>query len=365
MAKKIKLALVMGGVSGEHEVSLVSAWNIWSGLDKKKYEVGVVAIDKNGEWYFSKGKNIWINPVNVKNVKINSEVVKTAAVRKDGKAVLIDLKNGKNLFQVDIFFPITHGTFGEDGCLQGLFEMLGAAYVGPGVLGSAVGMDKDFAKRLLSAADVLNAEGYVLKSNRINPSDIDEIAKDLGFPVFVKPASLGSSVGVSKAKDKKQLLSAIKNAFKYDVKVIVEKAINGREIECSVMGNEKPIVSVPGEIKLKSEFYSYDAKYISENDAAPVPRAELSEKQKRKVQETAMYVYDVLGCEGMARVDFFLTEKDELYVNEINTLPGFTSVSMFPKMFAESGIGYTDLLDRLVGYAIERKLKKDKLKRSI
>jgi len=185
----------------------------------------------------------------------------------------------------------------------------------------------------------------------------------LGLPLFVKPANLGSSVGVSKAHNKKELGAAIRKAFEYDRKIIVEKAIVGREIECAVIGNEKPIVSTPGEIKLNSEFYSYEAKYVSETDAAQVPEAELTQKQRRQIQETAMYAYDALGCEGMARIDLFLTEKEELYVNEINTLPGFTNISMFPKMFEESGVGYSELLDELIDFAIERKLRQDKLKR--
>ena len=363
MVKKLKVVIVMGGRSAEHEVSLISAWNIWNGLDKKKYDIKFIGIDRGGEWRFGKDRDFWVSPGDIKNTKINPKSPKITAVSKNGKTYLIDLKDGKNIFQVDVFFPITHGTFGEDGCLQGFFEMLGTAYVGPGVLGSAVGMDKDVMKRLLNEAGIPNAEGYVLKGGRINSTDIDEIVADLGLPLFVKPANLGSSVGVSKAHNKKELGAAIRKAFEYDRKIIVEKAIVGREIECAVIGNEKPIVSTPGEIKLNSEFYSYEAKYVSETDAAQVPEAELTQKQRRQIQETAMYAYDALGCEGMARIDLFLTEKEELYVNEINTLPGFTNISMFPKMFEESGVGYSELLDELIDFAIERKLRQDKLKR--
>lgn len=354
----------MGGRSGEHEVSLVSAWNIWNGLDRKKYEIVLIGIDKKGEWHFGKNKDFWVSPGNIKKTKINPKTEKITAVSKKGKTYLINLKDGKNISQVDVFFPITHGTFGEDGCLQGFFETLGVAYVGPGVLGSAVGMDKDVMKRLLNEAGISNAEGYVLKSRKINRADVEEIITDLGLPLFVKPASLGSSVGISKVHSAKELMKAIKKAFEFDEKVIVEKAIIGREIECAVMGNDKPVVSVPGEIKLKSEFYSYDAKYINDNDALPVPKADLTVNQKRSIRELAMCAYDVLGCEGLARVDFFLTDKDEIYLNEINTLPGFTNISMFPKMFGKSGIEYSKLLDRLIGFAIERKLRQNKLKRN-
>ena len=361
---KIKIAIVAGGKSGEHEVSLVSAWNIWNGLDRKKYDIVLVGIDQEGQWRFGKDEKFWMSHGDVKKTKINSKAEKIAAVNKNGKAYLIDLKNGKNIFQVDVFFPITHGTFGEDGCLQGFFEILGAAYVGPGVLASAVGMDKDFAKRLMDKAGIINARGYVLENKKTKPDKINEIIKNIGFPIFVKPANLGSSVGISKVKNKSDLQAAVKKAFQYDNKIILEEAITGREIECSVMGNKKIKISVPGEIKIKSDFYSYEAKYVNENDAVPESKAKLSEKQEKRIKETAGLVYRTLGCEGMARVDFFLTESEKLYVNEINTLPGFTSVSMFPKMFEQSGIRYSKLLDMLIGFAVERKINQDKLKRT-
>lgn len=363
MSKKIKIGLIMGGRSGEHEVSLVSAWNIFNGLDNKKYEIHLIGIDKDGNWLYGKDESFWVGREKIEETKINSKSKKVAAINKNRKAIIIDISSGEKITDIDIFFPIIHGTFGEDGTLQGYLEMLNCAYVGPGVLSSSVCMDKDVTKRLLNDAGVLNANGYVLKSQKIDSFDIDEIVRDLDFPIFVKPANMGSSVGVSKAKNKKDLMISIKKAFEYDKKVIVEEAIIGREIECSVIGNEKPVVSVPGEIKLSSDFYTYEAKYISEDAAQPIPKAELSQKQKKQIQETAMYVYDTLGCEGMARVDFFLTKKGKLYVNEVNTLPGFTNISMFPKMFEESGIKYSDLLDKIIGFAIERGEKQDKLKR--
>lgn len=357
---KLRVGLIFGGRSGEHEVSLTSAFSIMNALDKKKYDIKLIGIDKKGMWHTGSAKDLWINPGQTGSTRLNVKTPEITAVNKKGKVCLINLKNSKEITAIDIFFPITHGTFGEDGCLQGFLELLGAAYVGPGVLGSAVGMDKDVMKKLFRDAGLLIGKFHTLRTGEKN--NLTPIIKDLKFPIFVKPANLGSSVGVSKARYKKELAKAIKVAFQYDTKIVLEENLKGREIECSVLGNEKPIASVPGEIKLKSDFYSYDAKYISADAAMPVPRAKLSPKIAKKVRETAIKVFKVLNCEGMGRVDFFLTPKG-LYVNEINTLPGFTSVSMYPKMFQESGIAYPKLLDKLIQYGLERKKRSDKLKR--
>ncbi len=362
--KKIKLGLIFGGRSGEHEVSLISARSIYGALDKNKYDVSLIGIDKKGSWHLGEANNFWINPENQKKVKLNLKSAPgITAVNKNGKVYLIDLKNGKNLSQIDVFFPITHGTFGEDGCLQGFLELLGTAYVGPGVLGSAVGMDKDFMKRIFREKGIATANYFALTKGEMDKKKISEIIKTLGFPIFVKPANLGSSVGISKAKNEKELKKAIDLAFQYDTKIILEEAIVGREIECSVLGNENPIASYPGEIKLNSDFYSYSAKYIDGNASQPVPKADLSKKKVKRIQNLAITVFKALGCEGMGRVDFFLTKTGKIYANEINTLPGFTSVSMYPKMFAESSIPYPKLLDKLIHLGIERKERNEKLKR--
>lgn len=357
---KLKVGLIFGGKSGEHEVSLTSAFYIFNALDKKKYDISLIGIDKKGIWHTGSAKELWTNPGHTEITKLNTKTPEITAVNKKGKIYLINLKNGKNINNIDIFFPITHGTFGEDGCLQGFLEFLGAAYVGPGVLGSAVGMDKDIMKKLFRDAGLLIGKFWTLRAGEKN--NLASIINNLKFPIFVKPANLGSSVGVSKARNKKELMAAVKIAFQYDTKIILEENLKGREIECSVLGNEKPIASFPGEIKLQSDFYSYDAKYISADAATPVPRADLSTKITKQVQAAAIKVFKVLNCEGMGRVDFFLTPKG-LYVNEINTLPGFTSVSMYPKMFAESGIPYSKLLDKLIQFGLERKKRSDKLKR--
>ncbi len=361
---KIKLGLIFGGRSGEHEVSLISARSIFDAIDKNKYNVSLIGIDKKGSWHLGEANNFWINPEDQKKVKLNlKNAPEITAVNKNEKVYLIDLKNGKNLSQIDVFFPITHGTFGEDGCLQGFLELLGAAYVGPGVLGSAVGMDKDFMKRIFREKGIATADYFALTKGETDKKKISKIIKTLGFPIFVKPANLGSSVGISKAKNGKGLKMAIDLAFQYDTKIILEEAIVGREIECSVLGNEKPIASQPGEIKLSSEFYSYAAKYIDGNASQPIPKAELPKKEMEQIQNLAIAVFKALGCEGMGRVDFFLTKNGKIYANEINTLPGFTAISMYPKMFAESGISYPKLLDKLVQLGLERKERNDKLKR--
>ncbi|GBE17136.1 D-alanine--D-alanine ligase A [bacterium BMS3Abin15] len=361
--KRLKISLIFGGKSGEYEVSLISARSIYNALDKKKYNIKLIGIDKSGIWHLGNSKNFWISPENPEKIKLNLKTPKITAVNKKDKAYLIDLENGKNITDIDVFFPITHGTFGEDGCLQGFLELLDTAYVGSGVLGSSVGMDKDIMKRLFIEAGILTCKFQTLNKSNVGKKNINNIIKKLKFPIFVKPANLGSSVGISKAGDKKELNKAIKNAFQYDNKIILEECVNGREIECSVLGNERPIASVPGEIKLKRGFYSYGAKYIDEDTAVPVPRADLTRKEIKKIQDVAVKIFKTLGCEGMGRVDFFLTKNGKLYANEINTLPGFTSVSMYPKMFEESGIPYPKLLDKLIQLGMERKRRNDKLRR--
>lgn len=355
MKRKIRVGLIFGGRSGEHEVSLISAWNIFNGFDRKKYEIIPIGIDKNGSWHLGKDENIWLYPENVKKVKLNIKAELITAIRKKKDICLISIENGKTLSKIDIFFPITHGTYGEDGCLQGFLETIGAPYVGPGVLGSAVGMDKDVAKRLLRDAGFKQSKFHVINSHETGfPKKLPNIIKDLKFPIFVKPARQGSSVGISKAENKKQLLEAIREAFRFDSKVILEEMIVGREIECSVLGNENPIASELGEICLTKGFYSYDAKYVEEETAKPVVGIKISSSLKKKIQQAALDVYKTLECRGLSRVDFFLTKSNEIYVNEINTLPGFTSVSMYPKMLEQSGIKYEDLLDKLISFALEK-----------
>lgn len=341
--RKIRVGLVFGGKSGEHEVSVRSAASIYRALDKNKYEVDLVGVDHMGRWHL-----------------VNQEWLPKGAEMKSlpgGDKALIPQEE-----RVDVFFPIIHGTFGEDGSLQGLFELLNVAYVGAGVLGSAVGMDKDVMKRLLMQAGIPVAK-FVAIRRIMAPRNKAEIKK-LGWPVFVKPANLGSSVGVSKAKSWSELTKAMGLALQYDTKVLIEEQIVGREIECSVLGNDRPQASLPGEVIPQGEFYDYQAKYIDENRARLVVPADLTDSQIKKIQSLAVKAFHALGCEGMARVDMFLQPNGKIILNEINTLPGFTSISMYPKLWAASGMSYPQLLDKLIHLALERKSQRDKLKRN-
>lgn len=318
--KKLKIGVLFGGKSAEHEVSVNSARNVINALNSKKYQVISIKIGKDGKFDFS--------------------IIK----------------------KVDVVFPVLHGPFGEDGSMQGFLKLTNVPYVGAGVLGSAVGMDKDVMKRLLRDADIPIGKFIILHNGE--KKLFSEIEKTLGLPVFVKPANLGSSVGISKVKNKKEWHRAIKSAFFYDSKIIVEENIPGREIECSVLGNEKPMASVPGEIIANQEFYSYDAKYAGAGSEAVVP-AKLNESTIKRVQELAVKVFKTLNCEGMGRVDFFVKDSGEIIVNEINTIPGFTSISMYPKLWEASGIPVSKLVDKLIELAIERFKKEQKLKTTI
>lgn len=362
--KKLKICLVFGGKSGEHEVSLQSAKSVYESLDKKKYDVLLVGIDKSGHWHLGTPSGYLLNTANPALIKLNKETPTVTAITKTGETKLIRLESGKELSNVDVFFPVTHGTFGEDGSLQGLLELLDVAYVGAGVLGSALGMDKDAMKRLLRAAGLPTAKFVAATQNDLSPKRLKKIIRQLKFPTFVKPANLGSSVGVSKNGNLNELKKGIKDAFQYDTKILFEEFISGREIECSVLGNEHPVASIPGEVTPTHEFYSYEAKYIDENGAALKIPAELSKKQIAMVQKMAVQVFKTLECSGMARVDFFLKPNGRFVVNEINTIPGFTKISMYPKLWEASGVPYAKLLDLLIRLALEKKQKKDTLKRS-
>lgn len=362
---KINVGLIYGGRSGEHEVSLQSAKSIYEALDKNKYNVFLIGIDKKGHWLLGNPANYLLNAQNPKLISLNKKNSSSvAAVNKAENSEIISLDNGQKMGKIDVFFPIIHGTYGEDGSLQGMLEMLNVAYVGAGVTGSALGMDKDVQKRLLKEAGINVANFLAIKKNHFNKNTIKEVLKKFAFPVFVKPANLGSSVGISKAHNEKGLKASIDDAFKYDTKILIEEYIKGREIECSVLGNDRPIASVPGEIIPHHEFYSYEAKYIDENGAGSKIPADLSKEVTKKVQETAIKTFITLECTGFARVDFFLRPDNKLYVNEINTIPGFTKISMFPKLFGATGIPYSELLDRLINLALEKKKEKDALARN-
>ena len=365
MATKTRVGILFGGKSAEHEVSLQSAKNVVEAIDKEKYEVVLIGIDKQGRWYLNDESHFLLNSENPKLISLNKSNKNVALVTgKSGEREIVSVTDHASFGAIDVVFPILHGTFGEDGTVQGLLKLANVPFVGAGVLGSSVAMDKDVMKRLLRDAKIPTPNFMVYHKSALNEIRYDDIKKQLAVPFFVKPANLGSSVGIHKVNNRERFDSFIEDAFQYDSKIIIEEFIDGREIECSVLGNENPIASVPGEIIPKHEFYSYEAKYIDDHGALLEIPAKLSEVMVKKVQELAIQSFKTLCCEGMARVDLFLTKEEELFVNEINTIPGFTKISMYPKLWEISGIPYSELIDRLIQLALERFEGEKKLRTS-
>jgi len=350
--RKTRVGVIFGGRSGEHEVSLRSAESVIRSLDPSKYEVVPIAITHEGRWLGTRDAMKLLSP---------GEAIQAALKTGEPMAVVPEpQRNGA----VDVFFPIVHGTYGEDGTIQGLLELAGVPYVGAGVLGSAVGMDKDVMKRLLREAGLPVGDFWVTRSKDIE-AFIGEFGKELPYPVFVKPANLGSSVGITKAHNVGELPAAIAFAAEFDRKIIIEKGIDAREIEISVLGNDELKASIPGEIIPSREFYDYQAKYVDDDSRLIIP-APLSEQQVRQAQDLAIRSFQALDCSGMARVDLFLEKPTgKFLVNEINTLPGFTSISMYPKLWEATGLAYADLVDRLITLAVERHAEKKKLRTKV
>ena len=389
---KLRIGILFGGRSGEHEVSLLSAASVLNAIDKEKYDVIPIGITKDGRWLTSndaqsllEGKLV-IEPRHLRAG--DPEITEPAAVLARGEAVIVPpepvhRQSGLVPFQtdapltrrasdrainVDVIFPVLHGTFGEDGTIQGLLELADIAYVGAGVLGSAAGMDKDIMKSLFIAAGLPIVKHVTIlrsawKKDRKKTANLVE--SKLKYPVFVKPANLGSSVGISKARDRKELGPAIEEAARFDRKIVIEQGVGGkknkaREIECSVLGNDEPLASVPGEIVPIKEFYDYNAKYLDEGSELIIP-AKLTKAETKKVQELAIRAFQAVDCSGLARVDFLMDPATrKIYLNEINTMPGFTAISMYPKLWAASGLEYSDLIDRLIQLGIERHADKKK-----
>jgi D-alanine-D-alanine ligase len=354
---------LFGGRSAEHEVSLQSAKNVLAAIDLQKYEVIPIAITREGRWragMLPPGSPP--SPLLAGMPRDGVEVIPAARPSTAGMLVPVLIRDSqRSLGRLDVIFPVLHGTFGEDGTVQGLLELAGIAYVGAGVLGSALGMDKDVMKRLFHERGLPIVPYLTIRrlDIQVNLRKVCQaVAKQFRYPVFVKPANLGSSVGVSKARNRKELEKALQAAGEYDSKVLVEKAVQGREIECAVLGNEEPIASVPGEVIPAGEFYDYDAKYRDDTAQLMVPAA-LKPAQVRRVQKLAISAFQAVECCGMGRVDFFLEKKTgKLFVNEINTIPGFTAISMYPRMWEASGLPYAQLIDRLIELAIKRHREK-------
>jgi D-alanine-D-alanine ligase len=361
MKKKLRVAILFGGKSAEHEISVISARNIVAAMDQRKYDIVSIGIDKQGRWFFDEGARLLRN--NGKARVEFSDGRNPTAVLPGVKATPM-ITSRRTLGEVDVVFPLLHGPFGEDGTVQGLLKLANLPFVGAGVLGSAVGMDKDVMKRLLRDAKIPIAKFLVFERSGASKINLAAVKRRVGFPFFVKPANLGSSVGISKVSADKQFDNAITEAFRYDSKILIEENIPGREIECSVLGNENPIVSLPGEIITRHDFYSYDAKYLDEKGAQLIIPAALSKPIVKRIQELAARTFKTLACEGMARVDFFLLDNRKIFVNEINTIPGFTQISMYPKLWEASGISYSKLIDRLIQLALERFRKEKELRTS-
>jgi len=386
---KLRVGVLFGGRSGEHEVSLLSAASVLKAIDRKKYDVIPIGITKEGRWVTATDAERLLagEPVSGRHFRAGDpEATAPAAVLAKGEAVIVppvpsESKIGSlvpleterhpahQALSVDVIFPVLHGTFGEDGTIQGLFELAGIAYVGSGVLGSATGMDKDVMKRLFASAKLPITKHVTFLRGEWESSRkkiTARIEAALRYPVFVKPANLGSSVGISKAHDRRELGPAIELAANYDRKIVVEQGVGGkrgkaRELEVAVLGNDSPKASVVGEVVPVKEFYDYEAKYLSEGSDLIIP-AKLTKQQTKQVQQMAVAAFKVCDCSGLARVDFLMEpeKSGRIYLNEINTLPGFTAISMYPKLWAASGVPYPELIDRLIALALERRAEKDR-----
>lgn len=362
--KKLKkrIAIIFGGKSAEHEISLLSAKNIVNALSADKYEVVLIGIDPKGHWKYLEEAKILLNSGKLTQFSETQKNTKEVSVIPglDGSCIAFDGESQK----VDVVFPVLHGPLGEDGTIQGMLKLLNVPYVGPDILGSSVGMDKEVMKRLLRDSNIPVSRWVSFRRHEVANFPYNEVSKDLGKILFIKPANMGSSIGVHKVTNEKEYVAAIQDAFQYDNKIVVEEQIKGREIECSVLGNETPKASLPGEVIVQSKdgFYSYDAKYVDDNGASTKIPADLPQQLIKRIQETAIQTFKTLCCEGMARVDMFVTDDEKIYINEINTIPGFTNISMYPKMWEATGLSYSDLIDTLIDLAIQRFERDQKLK---
>jgi D-alanine-D-alanine ligase len=359
--RRLKVGVLFGGRSGEHEVSLASAASVIRGMDPDKYEAVPIGITKDGHWLIGTGAQKMLPDV----LRSGQRVIMMADPT---EAALIPMDRGSGAQRLDVVFPVMHGTFGEDGTIQGMLELAGLPYVGAGVLGSAIAMDKDVAKRLCQAVKIPVVPWITV--HRVDwekrPEEIQKkIEAKFAYPVFVKPATLGSSVGMSKVHSAEELAPALNLAAEFGMKILVERSVTAREIEVSVLGNSDPQASIPGEIVPHREFYDYAAKYLEQGTQLLIP-AELRSAQVKKIQTLAIDAFRALELNGMARVDFFLEKKGgRIFLNEVNTIPGFTSISMYPKLWEASGIPFRELIDKLIGLALELHREKARTKYAI
>lgn len=359
---KITVGILFGGKSAEHEVSLQSAKNVADAIDRDKFDVALIGIDKSGRWLLPNQSQYLLDAGDPKHIRLNRVDEESVALVPESGGELTDLTEGGRRSAIDVVFPILHGPFGEDGTVQGLLKLAGVPFVGAGVLGSSAGMDKDVMKRLLRDAGIPIPKFLVFR--RGDALDYDAIAAELGLPLFIKPANLGSSVGVHKASDRESFEAAVADAFAYDLKILIEECVHGRELECAVLGNRDPAASVVGEIIPHHDFYSYEAKYIDEEGAGLQIPADIPDSVSDSIRALSIETFIALECEGLGRVDCFLKEDGEIVVNEINTIPGFTKISMYPSLWEASGVPYSELITRLIELAIERFEEEQTLKTS-
>lgn len=355
--RKLRVGIVFGGRSGEHEVSVASARAVMNAIDQTQFEVVPIAITRNGQWLPAVAPQHLLAPGDAPTPETQQALTVTADISGFARLPQVQTAGASTLNDVDVIFPVLHGTYGEDGALQGLLEMAGLPYVGAGILGAALGMDKEKAKTIFRAADLPVVPGITVFRREIEDAldaSVTGIVARFGYPVFVKPANMGSSVGVSKAHDELELRAALRLAARYDRKILVEQSINAREIECAVLGNDDPEASIVGEIVPSKEFYDYEAKYLDGASQLLIP-APIDDALALRVRYMAVQAFKALDLTGCARVDFFL-ERDSgaVYLNEVNTMPGFTDISMYPKLWEASGLPYPKLIARLIALALER-----------
>ncbi|WP_109829901.1 D-alanine--D-alanine ligase [Reichenbachiella versicolor] len=358
---KLNIGILFGGKSAEHEISLKSAKNVIEALDKNKFSPVLIGVDKDGKWLFNDVDGVLVEDPDG-SLTINPDSLHVALVPQcNGK--LFNLTSEKELPTLDAVFPVMHGPLAEDGTIQGLLKLANVPFVGADVLGASVGMDKEVMKRLLVEADLPIGKYVTVREHEERPS-FQTVVDQLGLPCFVKPANLGSSVGINRVDDESQYQKALDEAFSFDTKIIIEEFIDGREVECAVLGNEMPKASVAGEISFTHSFYSYEAKYEDEKGFKIDIPAHISDDQMVKVRQMAIDTFQALECAGFGRVDVFLTKDDRLLVNEINTIPGFTAISMYPMLWEATGLSYKDLISELIGLAIDRFQKASRLNSS-